>query len=406
MQRKLTFMLIFLVAGIFSLYADNVQVTRRLNITKQLRVTDNSSFHSNGYERLIVNHASGQNAISYLYFLPDYSCISQLTSANLVFEVKQNSNATFRVVPMEKWPAFKSYEFTSKEEGNLGCILVKTDYINLSDTIQKINEKSTYIEFVPKSEALTNKMLSIDVSTFFNSNKVSPLILAINKANNITGALHFIGALLPNSQNANEAYIELTYSVPSEDLTTTMHMEGYKSYYDPHFARKVDAHTVAYVAKTTNQTNTVRLVPIADGIIPAGTPVILKTNQHDANNYHLSLIANSDIDPIDDNLLKVSDENTSINAYRLGWKEDIGVGFFLFDFRTTTQSGVVYLDPSDVNTTNASEIHFIIDDSNSIEALPIDGSIDAQVYNLTGASCTSMQSGKIYIQNRKIVIKP
>jgi len=399
MQRKLSFMLFLLVAGIFSLHADNVQVTRRLNITKQLRVTDNEAYYNFSEGRLIVDCNSGKNAISYIQFHNVIKTTQHLSSAQLFFKVKLSSTGKFCISLADSWPNWNSYS-QKKDSANSAAILVDN---SLSDLISSIKDAagSDSVEFLPVSK---DNIQSVNILKIIETVGNSPINLCFWKPQTGNTPLYFRGVQVDKDP---ESYIELTYSVPSENLTTTMHMEGYKSYYDPHFARKVDAHTVAYLAQTTNQTNTVRLVPISDGIIPAGTPVILKTNQHDANNYHLSLMANSDIDPIDDNLLKVSDENTSIsNAYRLGWKEGIGVGFFLFDFSTSSQSGVVYLDPSDVNTTNASEIHFIIDDSNGIEALPTDSSIDAQVYDLTGASCTSMQSGKIYIQNRKIVIKP
>jgi uncharacterized repeat protein (TIGR02543 family) len=195
-------------------------------------------------------------------------------------------------------------------------------------------------------------------------------------------------------------------------LTTTENMAGYKSFYSADKSYVADDNTKVYRAKEVKGDKVV-LYTIDNNEIPAGTPVILKTigiaeKPTTAVYYQMTLTYDSSIQPADAiNQLKVTEggENFPDGVYRIGWKDDEGVGFFTWTTENA-EAGVVYLNK--VNDAGAKLTLVFLDEeeeeATGVSTVSEDGAAEAaEAYNVAGQRVNAAANGIIIVKGKKYV---
>ncbi len=136
--------------------------------------------------------------------------------------------------------------------------------------------------------------------------------------------------------------ITLTYDIPSTTqvaVTTSANMDGWRAFYDASQAYTVDANTTIYTIPSTSGSS-VTMNAEAGNVIPAGSPVILKTTAAD---HKMILTKTTDPATLGSNILAVTNGSSNVDGYRLGYKADPGVAFFKYTTTTAPAAGIVYI---------------------------------------------------------------
>lgn len=218
----------------------------------------------------------------------------------------------------------------------------------------------------------------------------------------------------------NEASESVTYAAPLI-LTTSQFMEGYRTFYDDTYSYTADENTKAYVAVYRNeQANTISLKALSGNVIPAGTPVILKTtglcdNPTEDVYYQMTMTLNQEAQPYDgENMFKVSvdGDNFSSGVYRLGYRsvDDGGIGVGLYTWTTSSaSSGVVYV--AKVNSTSA-KLSFVLEEEEEEEATAVESVSESvetvtlgEVYNVAGQKVGKAYKGLVIRNGKKYINK-
>lgn len=218
----------------------------------------------------------------------------------------------------------------------------------------------------------------------------------------------------------NEASESVTYAAPLI-LTTSQFMEGYRTFYDDTYSYTADENTKAYVAVYRNeQANTISLKALSSNVIPAGTPVILKTtglcdNPTEDAYYQMTLTLNQKAQPYEgENMFKVSvdGDNFSSGVYRLGYRsvDDGGIGVGLYTWTTSSaSSGVVYV--AKVNSTSA-KLSFVLEEEEEEEATAVESVSESvetvtsgEVYNVAGQKVGKAYKGLVIRDGKKYINK-
>ena len=212
-----------------------------------------------------------------------------------------------------------------------------------------------------------------------------------------------------------ESSESVTYAAPLI-LTTSQNMAGYRTFYDDTYSYTADENTKAYVAVYRNeQANTISLKALSGNVIPAGTPVILKTtglcdNPTEDVYYQMTLTLNQEAQPYDgENMFKVSGDgdNFSSGIYRLGYRsvDDGGIGVGLYTWTTSSaSSGVVYVDK--VNSASA-KLSIIFDeeeeDVTAVGAVPesAEATTSYETYNVAGQRVGKAYKGLVIRNGKK-----
>ena len=212
-----------------------------------------------------------------------------------------------------------------------------------------------------------------------------------------------------------ESSESVTYAAPLI-LTTSQNMAGYRTFYDDTYSYTADENTKAYVAVYRNeQANTISLKALSGNVIPAGTPVILKTtglcdNPTEDVYYQMTLTLNQEAQPYDgENMFKVSGDgdNFSSGIYRLGYRsvDDGGIGVGLYTWTTSSaSSGVVYVDK--VNSASA-KLSIIFDeeeeDVTAVGAVPesAEATTSYETYNVAGQRVGKAYKGLVIRNGQK-----
>lgn len=197
--------------------------------------------------------------------------------------------------------------------------------------------------------------------------------------------------------------------------TITQAMQGYKSFYNGNISYTADENTKVYVAVSRNNTeNTILLSKLTDRVIPAATPVILKTTNvcaepTSAAYYQVTLTPNEEALPYDgENMLNATQGGESLDVYRLGYKGDV-VGFYSWT-TTSATTGVVYLDKSGFDA--GAKITFIFDDEedelptaiSSVDDTKADDAA-AETFNIAGQRVQPTAKGLVISRNGKFLNK-
>jgi hypothetical protein len=186
-------------------------------------------------------------------------------------------------------------------------------------------------------------------------------------------------------------------------LTTTANMDGWRSFYDATKDYKVDANTTIYVAAVSETAGSVTLNPVAATAIPHGEAVILKTT--DAG-HSMTLTETTGAETLGANVLTVTDGTNDADGYRLGYKNGIGVAFFMYT-ATKPSAGIVYITKANVNTgSTAPEFLTIGGETTGIKSLtPVLSEGEGAVYDLQGRKVAQPTKGLYIVNGRKVVVK-
>ena len=221
---------------------------------------------------------------------------------------------------------------------------------------------------------------------------------------NITGDYEYIGvrssdkAMWLNTLSITwygEVYSNYTTTPSAVGASVTIGSAGYATFVHP-YAVEIPDGVEAFVV-TETPTSSAKLTSVPTNI-PANTPVVLKAA---ADDYDFDL-AEGDVDAIDGNYLKVSDESTSNGVYVLANKTH-GVGFYLWE-GGLLGAGRVYLD---VPTSAREFISFDFNDETGIEKIDnaISNKENGVVFNLAGQRVAQPSKGLYIVNGRKVIVK-
>lgn len=351
-----------------------------------------------GYLNLVNSNGEYYSAIALRFTLPLNCNMAALTSAKLHLTrnatLKPSDGSTLRVMQMTRWFADAEIIRDFGSNGKSKKYYLGTGTPSYFDNYYCKNG----ISFGSVSQNKnSSREIEVDLTTalrtqgMFAEGALLDMAVEISSSNKI---------YLYQIDSNNEPYLSLEFEVKDESLTSTANLEGYKCYYNTGFNRVTDAHTLAYVAQQKAGEDVVKLNALPGGLIPAGTPVILRTEN---DGYQMSLAATADAaTAVTGNLLFATTEETALeNVYRLGYREGEGNGLGFYLFSGTVPAGTVYLKLP------ASSLHIEMgsdsDFETSIEALPAEEPATG-TYNLQGHQTTSQHG--ICICNHKLVWRP
>ncbi|MBQ8116278.1 MAG: Ig-like domain-containing protein [Prevotella sp.] len=198
----------------------------------------------------------------------------------------------------------------------------------------------------------------------------------------------------------NEASESVTYAAPLI-LTTSQNMAGYRTFYDAENSYVADNSTIVYVAQLKRETEVV-LSRLTDNVVPANTPVILKTtglkDNGTAEAYYQITLTPSDetANYLGVNLLAVTTEgqDLSAGAYRLGWDAEDGVAFRLWN-PSSASAGIVYLN---VSSSLGAKFSIIFDEEEEVDPTAVNAVTEAGETMADGAAynAAGQRVGKTY----------
>lgn len=184
-------------------------------------------------------------------------------------------------------------------------------------------------------------------------------------------------------------------------LTTSQNMAGYRTFYDAENSYVADENTIVYVAQLKRETEVV-LSRLSDNVVPANTPVILKTTGLKENRtaeayYQITLAPNDETASyLGVNLLAVTTEgqDLSAGAYRLGWDAEDGVAFRLWN-PSSASAGIVYLN---VSSSLGAKFSIIFDDEEEVDPTAVNAVTEAGETMADGAAynAAGQRVGKAY----------
>lgn len=203
-------------------------------------------------------------------------------------------------------------------------------------------------------------------------------------------------------------------------LYTSQNMEGYRTFYNED-SYTADENTKVYVAVSRDeQANTISLKALSDNVIPAKTPVILKTTSVCAEPttseyYQMTLTLNQNETSSVENMLHVSvdGDDFSSGVYRLGYRSvddgGIGVGFYTWTTRSPGR-GIVYLDK--VCSTTSAKLRFVFEEEEEEEATAVgavseaaESATSGEIYNVAGQKVGKSYKGLVIRDGKKYINK-
>ena len=217
-----------------------------------------------------------------------------------------------------------------------------------------------------------------------------------------TGAAGNYVLTLANDGNTWMTGVSLVKETPANIVkTSSANLQGYKTFYNAEFNYEVDENTDIYIAAAPNN-GYVSLTKVdADRIIPAGTPVILKT----ANQYDITLTptAATSSNDFSANVLKVATSTGVINgAYILAYTKADGLGFY--NYTGSLDAGDVYLTATAGSNVRLS----IVADGETTGIAGVDaeaGKDTEAIYNMAGQRVDGSYKGIVIKNGKKYMIK-
>lgn len=190
-------------------------------------------------------------------------------------------------------------------------------------------------------------------------------------------------------------YLDIQSVTLDQQIDISDKMHGYKAFYDADQAWEV-TQGVAYIV-TSTANDVINMTPIANGIIPKATPVVLY-----AATGNIELTETTTSATISNNLLKASNVITPkiTDAYRLGEKNE-EPGFYKFN-NANLPANTPYLKIS----SQAKEIIMSFDELTSITETPTSNKRDNTViFDIMGRRLSSLQYGINIVNGKKVLVK-
>jgi uncharacterized repeat protein (TIGR02543 family) len=183
-------------------------------------------------------------------------------------------------------------------------------------------------------------------------------------------------------------------------LTTTANMDGWRTFYDASQAYEVDDETKIYVATTaTDSEIELTAMPNTKKIIPASTPVILKTR----NSERTMVLTKTDkTDNLGYNILVATDGTSNADGYRLGYKADPGVAFFRY-IATAPAAGIVYIPSTALS--NAPEFLIISGETTGVNDVRSKTEVRGEYFNLAGQRVAQPTKGLYIVNGKKYAVR-
>ena len=188
-------------------------------------------------------------------------------------------------------------------------------------------------------------------------------------------------------------YIQKTGDV--QTLTSSSNLQGYKTFYNATKNFEVDANTTIYKAAAPSN-GYVTITAVEGSIIPADTPVFLKTT--DTESYAITLTETDEEGTGDftGNALQAAEEDGKIDgAYILAYTTADGLG--IYQFTGSLDAGDVYLTAAG----QGAKLRFgFADDATAIKTVAVEAADNAVIYNVAGQRVNAAYKG-IVIKNGK-----
>ena len=195
------------------------------------------------------------------------------------------------------------------------------------------------------------------------------------------------------------------YGAGTITKTSSVNLQGYKTFYNADVNYEVDTNTTIYKAAapaagwvTLTEVNT-------DRIIPAGTPVILYTSNDSDYKITLTPTATASSNDFDGNALQVAATDGAIDgAYILAYKSGAGNGFGFWQYTGSLDAGDIYLTAA---AGAKARLTIVLDgEANDIDEVEIaeEGDDDAPAVNVAGQTVGKdykgivIKAGKKYLQ--------
>lgn len=119
----------------------------------------------------------------------------------------------------------------------------------------------------------------------------------------------------------------LLYKDPAITLTSSADLQGYKTFCNAEQAYSVDDQTTIYKVVSLSEEKAI-VEAVAGSIVPAATPVILKTSNTEDYKITLTPTAEASTDDFGDNMLEVAVPTFEPTGYVLGYTAADGIAFY------------------------------------------------------------------------------
>jgi len=210
---------------------------------------------------------------------------------------------------------------------------------------------------------------------------------------------------LANSGNTWMTGVSIVKETPANiTLTSSVTLQGYKTFYNAELSYEVDDNTTIYMAAAPANGYVTLTEKSTDKIIPAGTPVILKTSNTTDYKMTLTPTATESGNDFEDNALTTVTAAGSINGYILAYKSGEGNGFGFWKYTgSDMEVGDVYLPAAD--GAKARLIIVVDGEATAINAIEADEVDDTPLYNLAGQRVNKGYKGIVIKKNAKYIMK-
>ena len=322
---------------------------------------------------------SGDNEVEYTASDIDYFYEFESLSGNRVDEINKAYSGGIRS------RVSNNSSLTTPEEITGGIYTLTVPYYNSNSTAGKL-----YL-YTVVGGVETDTELTIDAPQGTSTVTVTVVIPD-------GGALRFKNTNANYNDNSRIDYFTLKKHIVT--LTSSANLQGYKTFYNADKAFKVDDNTTIYTAATPNGT-TVTITPVTGKIIPANTPVILKTTNSD--DYKIVLTETSEIsnDDFTGNVLLAATVSGTIDgAYILAYTTANGLGFY--PYSASLDAGDVYLTAA-----SAAHIRIVFDDDTvtGISNVKDADSENGAMFNLSGQRVNNGYKGIVIKNGKKYLVK-
>ena len=187
---------------------------------------------------------------------------------------------------------------------------------------------------------------------------------------------------------------------------SSAHLEGYKTFYNADLNYEADGSTEVYIAAAPEKGYVSLTKMEADRVvIPAGTPVILKTSNTTDYKITLTPTTASSSNDFSANVLKVAETAGAIDgAYILAYTTADGLGFY--NYTGSLDAGDVYLTAAAGSGSNV-RLSIVADgETTGIAGVDAEAGKDTEaIYNMAGQRVDGSYKGIVIKNGKKYMIK-
>ncbi len=186
---------------------------------------------------------------------------------------------------------------------------------------------------------------------------------------------------------------------------SSANLKGYKTFYNADLNYEADENTEVYIAAAPEKGYVSLTKMEADRVIPAGTPVILKTSNTTDYKITLTPTTASSSNDFSANVLKVAETAGTIDgAYILAYTTADGLGFY--NYTGSLDAGDVYLTAAAGSGSNV-RLSIVADgETTGIAGVDAEAGKDTEaIYNMAGQRVDGSYKGIVIKNGKKYMIK-